>query len=485
MSCRSSFPSHAGALLAAVSMFWSTGCWNSDSNTTTQQPVDSGEYQPPDGPREPRIAVPEVAPTAPVRPEDAEPIVVSADDWPWWRGPTYDGRSTATNVPLEFSDVDGTRKNIIWKQAVPGRGFSSPCVWGDRIFLTTADDANQIQFALCFDRGTGKPLWTTEIHRGNFESADRMHLDSSHATPTAACDGQRVYVSFLNDRAIWTTALDLDGNQVWQRKVGEYDSKQGYAASPVLQGGHVIVAGDNWGSGWLAALDRRTGEIVWRTNRPAAESYSTPFPSEVNGEPRLFLCGANIVASYDGLTGKALWTAPGTSLQTIGTMVREGDLVFASGGWPEDPVMIMAIHADTGEVAWRDSTQVWLASMLVHDGLLYGFRDNGIAICWDAGTGKLRWRERFGGSLSSSPVLVEDRIYHFARDGACRVFRASGEGYEELAKSQLGRETFSSPAICGGRIYMRITDFGAQGSRPESLYCIGKAEESTEASAEK
>src|SRR5690606_32429165 len=107
---------------------------------------------------------------------------------------------------------------------------------------------------------------------------------------------------------------------------------------------------------------------------------------------------------------------PGTSLQTIGTMVREGDLVFASGGWPEDPVMIMAIHAETGKVAWTDSAQIWLASMLVHDGLLFGFRDNGIALCWDAKTGKLHWRERFGGSLGSSPVLVEDRIYHFSRE---------------------------------------------------------------------
>ncbi|MEX0702545.1 MAG: PQQ-binding-like beta-propeller repeat protein [Planctomycetales bacterium] len=468
---RSPFPRAASLVLwSAAILGLAAGCWSSDA-PSKRPPASFGEYEPPPGPREPRISVPDIPPQAEPAEDPAEPIAFSADDWPWWRGPTHDGHSPAKNVPLRFSDAEDARENIVWKQPLPGRGHSSPAVWGDRVFLTTADDEAEIQSVLCFDRATGTPLWTTDVHRGNFEPASRMHLWSSHATPTVACDGIRVYASFLNGQAIWTTALDLDGQQLWQREVGEFDSKQGYSASPVIVGGLAIVAGDNWGSGWIAALDRRTGEIVWRTARPAAESYSTPLPAEVDGEQRLFLCGARIVAGYDARTGKEIWSVPGTSLQTIGTMVKEGDLVFATGGWPETETI--ALKAATGDVVWRNSTPIWLSSPLVHDGLLFAFRDEGIAFCWDARTGKLKWKKRLGGNLSSSPVLVEDRIYLFGQDGSCRVFRADGAAYEELAASQLGRETFASPAICGDRIYMRITDFAAEQRRPQFLYCIG------------
>ncbi len=195
--------------------------------------------------------------------EDSAPVEAIGDDWPWWRGQSRDGKaarpeSAATSPPVTWSPT----QNVVWRQDVPGRGHASPVVWQDRIYTATADEQAGTQSLLAFDRETGKSLWNTVVHRGEFAAC---HGTNSQASATPACDGQRIFGAFIRPDGLWITAVDLDGEIVWQTKAGPFQSQHGYGASPVLYQSLVIVAGDNSGPGYLAALERETGKIVWRT----------------------------------------------------------------------------------------------------------------------------------------------------------------------------------------------------------------------------
>ena len=194
-----------------------------------------------------------------------------ATDWPAWRGPTGDGiAAPGQTPPVQWSETE----NIVWKVPVPGRGHGSPTVVGNRIYVPTSDRNKQTQSVVCFDRGTGQLVWQTQIHGGKPDAG--AHANSSAASSTIACDGDRLFISFLNAGAVFTTALDLDGKVVWQRKVCDFITHQGYAASPILHGSLVLVSADHKGGGVVVGLDRNTGEIVWSVSRPKLPNYTTP-----------------------------------------------------------------------------------------------------------------------------------------------------------------------------------------------------------------
>jgi hypothetical protein len=397
--------------------------------------------------------------------EELPAATFGPNDWPWWRGPSGDGLAPGGAAPTSWSET----ANVLWKVPVPGRGHASPTVVGERIFLATAGEAEEKQSVICFERASGNRLWQTTVHEGGFFRSG-MHAESTHASCTVACDGQRLFAVFPNRAAIWLTALDLEGTQLWQRNLGSFASRFGYGASPVVFGSYVIVAADHDGGGFLAAVHRKSGEILWRKRRPGADSYATPAVFHVAGKDQLLISGGRRLSSYNPLTSEELWTCSGTAELTVGTVVRDGDLLFAGGGYPQHETL--CVRAATGEAVWRNDTHMYTSSMLVHEGYLYGITDNGIAHCWQADTGDQKWQARIEGNVRSSPVLAGGNLYISSLNGKTTVFRANPERFQRIAVNQTGDEIFATPSICGGRIYLRAADHSS-GARRENLYCIG------------
>lgn len=392
-------------------------------------------------------------------------------DWPWWRGPNRDNTAPGETIPDEWSDA----KNVVWKTPVSGRGHASPCVVEDRVVLATADEDEKVQSVIGFDRATGRQLWKTELHRGGFDP--KAHRKNTQASSTVASDGERLFASFLNDGDVILTALDFAGEQLWRTTVEEgFESYYGYSASPAIHGNYVIVAADHQGGGCLAAIDRRTGEVAWKTNRPAFTNYASPIVLTIDGNEHLPIAGADRVMSYDPATGRESWSVAGTTKACVGTVVQAGNLLFASGGYPGKETLCVRV-GDSSEVVWRHGVKAYVPSMLVHDGAAYLVTDNGILYCWDAETGAERWRERLpGGDVSASPILVGGHVHVTNEKGTTWVFQPDAARFRLVAKNQLGDEAFATPAVCGGRMYLRVAD-SSSGARQETLYCIGHAAE--------
>ncbi|MBO13266.1 MAG: dehydrogenase [Planctomycetaceae bacterium] len=389
-------------------------------------------------------------------------------DWPWWRGPHFNGvAESGQKVAVEWSDS----RNVAWKAAVPGRGHSTPIVVGTRVFLQTADETERSQSVLCFDRESGKRLWSRELNRGNLQ--EKINRKNTYATSTIACDRGRLFVLFGNNASVQATALDLDGTIVWSTLAAPFVEKKypnGYAASPVVYGDTVIVAVDCEGGGTLVALDRNTGKRVWATSRVGKTNYASPIVGHVAGKDQLLLGGLDMVASYNPVNGKPLWDAPAIAMQTSGTPVWEGDMVFAAGGYPSGSTA--GIVADgSGRIAWKNTHRIHEQSLLVHKGHVYGVNDTGIALCWETRTGREVWKHRLKAPISASPTLVDETIYLANELGTTWVYRATPEGYQQLAENQLGTIAFASPTICGGQIFLRVADMVDE-KRVETLYCI-------------
>lgn len=402
----------------------------------------------------------------------AEPISVAPGDWPWWRGPHRNGTAVADQrPPLKWSETE----NVIWKASIPGRGHSSPTVVGDRVFLTTSQAEPQSQSVLCYDRNSGELRWQTEVHQGGF--AEKMNAKSSMASSTVACDGQRVFVNFLNHGAVYTTALSLDGERLWQTKITDYIVHQGYGSSPAIYQSLVIVSADNKGGGAVAALDRATGEVVWRRERPHSPNYPSPIVLHAAGRDQVILTGCDLITSYDPLTGETLWEIAGATTECVTSTVTDAGLVFSSGGYPRSHMA--AIRADgSGEVVWENKSRLYVPSLVVRDGHLFGVLDAGIATCWKSDTGEELWRGRLGGTFTASPVLVGEHIYATNEEGQTFIFKASTEKFELVAENRLGDLVYPTPTICGDRIYMRVAT-RIDDRWEESLYCLGETSESS------
>ncbi len=403
--------------------------------------------------------------------ESGEQIKLAPTDWAWWRGPNRNGVAAPEQTPpLEWSE----EKNILWKSAVPGRGHGSPTVVGDRVFLATADEEAEIQSMLCYDRITGKPLWTTDVHKGGFASSGRPgNPRSTKASSTIASDGHRIFINFINDNAVYLTALSLDGEQLWQQKVTDYIIHQGYGASPTVYGPLVIANADNKGGGATAAFDRVSGKPVWSHKRPESPNYASPIILKVDGKDQLLLTGCDLVSSLDPLTGTVNWEVAGATTECVTSTVSDGDVVVTSGGYPSKHVSVMKGDG-SGEEIWRNETQVYVPSLLIHEGYLYGVTDSGEALCYDLATGTVAWEERLGGRFSASPVLVGDTIFAVGNDGTTHLFKADPKAFTLVGENSVNAdEVEATPAICGNQIFMRVAQ-GKSDGRQEMLYCVGK-----------
>ncbi len=404
--------------------------------------------------------------------EDASDFVndqidVSVSDWPWWRGPNRNGVAYAEQDPPVEWDAE---TNVAWKVPVPGYGHGSPIVIGDRVILNSADKESKTQFVICYERKTGKQLWKKDVHKDGLPS--KLNKKATHASSTPASDGKSIFVSFMSHGAVYATSLDLDGEQRWQQKITDYVVHQGYAASPCLYQSLVLIGADNKKAGSLAALDRDTGKIIWERKRPNKPNYPSPIVLHVAGKDQLLLTGCELVTGLSPLDGKELWEIEGSTTECVTSTVTDGELIYTSGGYPDNHMS--AVRADgSGEIVWQNRNRVYVPSLVAHDGYLYGVLDAGVAMCWECATGKEMWKQRLGGTFSSSPVLANGRVYVANEDGQTFVFAATPEKYESLGKNKLGDIVFGTPAICGGRIYARVASMN-DGNRQEMLYCLSR-----------
>lgn len=392
-----------------------------------------------------------------------------ATDWWQWRGTS--GKNIAAkgeSVPTRWSEAE----NVVWKVDVPGRGHSSPIVFGDLVVLTSADEAGQRQGVFGFSRDTGKQLWGTVVSQGGFSKA---HQKNTHASATACSDGKQIYATFCHHDKVEAVALDLKGNIVWQKDLGGFRPKAfeyGYAASPTLHNGMLIVCADCDTVAWLKAVDVSSGKTVWEQKRRQMLNWSSPIIANVAGREQLLLSGLEQISSYDPATGRPLWSTPCLTVATCGTVIWDDDTVYASGGYPKKETV--AVKADgSGKVVWRNKVKCYEQSMLINDGFIYAVDDGGIAFCWEAKTGREMWKERLKGPVSASPVLVGDTIYASNERGMTFVFRANPKRFEEIARNRLGTESFATPTVVDGRLYLRVAS-GQGGSREETLYAIGQ-----------
>lgn len=401
--------------------------------------------------------------------EAAADMNIDAFDWPWWRGPRRNGVAVQGAPPVKFGETE----NVLWKSPVPGRGHSSPIVLGQRVWMATADEGDQVQSVLAYDLKTGERLWQRAINQGGFPKNN--HPKNTEASGTLASDGQRVFVTFFNHQRIGLSALDLDGRPQWDLEFGPFNPvryEYGYAPSPLIYKSSVIVSAEHDGASSIAAFDRRTGKELWRTTRQPNITFSSPVVASVAGRDQLLISGSEKVVSYDPENGSLLWSVSGTTAATCGTMVWDGDLVFASGGYPKAETI--AVVADgSGRVAWKNNQKCYEQSMIVVDGYVYALTDGGVLYCWRVDDGLEMWRERLSGPVSASPVFAGGHVYWAKEDGTVYVFKPNPQRFDLVAENRLGNEAFASPAVTGDRLLLRVAQ-GKGETRQEFLYCIGR-----------
>lgn len=396
---------------------------------------------------------------------------MNSSDWPWWRGPSQNGQADSNQTPpTRWSETE----NVRWRVPVAGRGHGSPTVVGDQVFLATANTRTQTQSVISCDRQTGKRRWETVVHKGGFENKSKRKANekASLASSSVACDGQRLFTNFLHDNAVFTTALDMQGNILWQQKITDYIVHQGYGSSPAIYGPLVVVSADNKGGGAVAGLDRETGTIVWQRERPAKPNYASPVIVNAADRDQLIFIGCDLVTSLDPLTGNTLWEIEGATTECVTTTVTDGEHIFTSGGYPKNH--ISAVKADgSGVITWENNTRAYVPSLLEHEGFLYATLDAGVAACFRCEDGEETWKTRLGGTFSSSPVMVANLIYATNEEGTTFVYRVNPEAFELVAENQLGQSVFATPAICDSAIFMRVAH-QEDGQRQEYLYCVGE-----------
>jgi hypothetical protein len=394
---------------------------------------------------------------------------VWAEDWPGWRGPRGDGTSSEANVPVRWSATE----NVGWKVPIPGKGYSSPIVWGDRVFLTTCLEDQKNRVLLALDRGSGKGLWERVVLTAPLEKKNPLN---SYASSTPATDGNHVWVTFLEFPNVQVVCYDVEGKEVWRRSPGKLYSIHGFCSSVLLYKDMVIVSADQDATGadraYIVALDKATGKERWRIDRPnRVRSYCPPVIFQAAGKPQMVLSGSKCVASYDPDTGKQYWIIDGPTEQFVASLVFTDDVFMVTGGYPT--LHILGIRPDgqgnvtNTHVLWHErKTPGYVPSPIAAGKSFFVVSDEGQTSCIEARTGKRVWQEKLGRHHRPSPVSAGGNLYFLDDDGATFVVKAA-EKFELLARNALGEECNASPAVSRGQFFIRTV---------KNLYCIGPGE---------
>ncbi|MEX2272139.1 MAG: PQQ-binding-like beta-propeller repeat protein [Vicinamibacterales bacterium] len=409
--------------------------------------------------------------------------VLHAQHWPGWRGPRGTGVSSETTFPVSWD-----ASNIRWKTPIPGRGHSSPIVWGDRIFLTTSiegdvvpgrekkpkhmlgsqvfihpdmvsHDRRQTMKVIGLDAKSGRILWERTAYDGPM--ADGRHRKSSFASSTPVTDGKTVFV-FFGTEGLY--AYDFDGALKWKQDLGEIRTLGlGYATSPVLFGTVVIVQcdEDNGEKSFIAAFDEATGKQVWRQTRKVQSSWATPVLVDAGGRTELVAGGAEFTIAYNPATGKELWRTKGVESNAIPSPVYGNGIVYMTAGYPTKAVLAVGRNVSSGnepKILWAHARgTAYVPSPILVGDSLYLTTDRGLLTNLDAKTGEMRYeggRVPVPATFTASLVGFGDKILQASEDGDVFVIQAGPE-HKVIATNKLGEPIFASPALSNGVIYIR------------------------------
>ncbi|HEV3345366.1 MAG TPA: PQQ-binding-like beta-propeller repeat protein [Pirellulales bacterium] len=405
----------------------------------------------------------------------AAPPAARADNWPQWRGPLGNSISEEQGLPLTWSESQG----VAWKVDLPGWGTSTPAVWNGDLFVTTQDDDKLLVLKL--DRKSGQTVWTREVGHAETprsrpaRSTQKFHELHNNASPSPVTDGEVVVVHFGNGTL---AAFDFAGQQLWQhdlqKEYGPYSIWWGHANSPVLVGDLVISvcmqdslagAAKSEAESYLVAHNKRTGELQWKSGRMTGaeaeegDAYTTPVLYQSPRGAQLIVMGGNQLDAYDAVTGQQIWYLPGiVGGRTITGPTVGQDMVFVTQGFRKD---LLAVRLDGhGKLTRRDV--VWKQTEATPDtccpvwwrDLLFTVTDDGVAKCYDAIAGHVKWKKRLPGGYKASPVAAEGRVYFLNMEGMTTVI-AANDRFEKLAENRLDDQTTASPAVASGRIYLR------------------------------
>jgi outer membrane protein assembly factor BamB len=393
--------------------------------------------------------------------------LAAAANWERFRGPNGTGVAADKDVPVQWTESDG----ILWKTAIPGVGHSSPIVWGERIFLQSADAKERR--LLCLEATTGKILWSRPIPG----TTHRIHTKNTLASSTPATDGQRIYAIVWDGKEIRLVAYDFQGALLWQRDLGGFTGRHGVGLSPIVYEDKVILNNDQTGIAKVLAFDARTGKTAWEIERKAFRTcYSTPFILDQEGVPQLIVASTAGISGYNPRTGAEIWnytwSFSGMALRTVASPIAGAGLVFATSGDGSGARDAIAVRlGGKGDVtetnlAWEErATFPYVPGMLISGDYLFSVNDHGRAACHDARTGKEIWSQRLAGPTTASPVLVDGKVYVIDESGKVYVF-AAAPAFKLLGKSTMGEQVFATPAVADNRLFIR---------GKEHLFCIAKS----------
>jgi outer membrane protein assembly factor BamB len=387
---------------------------------------------------------------------------VQAENWPEFRGPTGQGISAETKLPVEW---DAT-KNVTWKIDVPGKGWSSPVVVDGKIYLTSAVSAgteakSDLDLeALCIDAHSGKVLWETKVFLQDGKKSPNIHSKNSHASPTPIVSGKRLYVHFGHKG---TACLDLDGKIVWTNTEITYAPVHGNGGSPILVDNLLIFSCDGPDMQMVVALETEGGKVRWKTDRKSTAgkkfSFQTPLVITVKDQKQVISAGSDVVAAYDPADGKEIWRLRYSGYSVIPRAVFGKGLVFLSTSY--DSPTLLAIRPDgTGDVT--DTNLEWSTrtgapntpSPLFVGDELYTVSDGGVLTCFEATTGKVHWSEKLNAHFSASPMFAAGKIYLQSEEGVGFVLPA-GKEFHKPTQNDLGERSLASYAAADGALFIR------------------------------
>jgi outer membrane protein assembly factor BamB len=391
-------------------------------------------------------------------------------DWPQFRGPGGQGHADAHDLPATWSETE----NIVWKVPVPGLGHSSPTIAGEQIWVTTAVEAGLALHAVCLARSSGKLVHDVPLFRR--DEVPESHGKNSQASPTAVLDDEHVYAHF---GASGTACVERKtGRVVWTNATLEYSQPYAAASSPVLYKDFVILNCDGTDHQFVVALDKRSGQVVWKTQRAHLEesrnhpdprwpggrmlmAYSTPLVIEIDGLPQLVSPAADHVAAYDTRTGKEIWWLAYKGFSEVGRPVFAQGILIVPGFEEVAERTLFAIRAGgRGDVSkshllWKRKKSVpHVPSPLVVGDELYLVTDSGVGTCLDLKSGKEHWQARIGGNVSASPMYADGKIYVCNEEGETTVL-TPGRTYQVVGKNTIDGHILASPAAAGRALFLR------------------------------
>jgi len=392
------------------------------------------------------------------------------ENWQRFRGPNGAGVSHAAGIPTEWTEDDYN-----WKVKLPGIGHSSPVVWGERIFVGCGEEETGDRIMLCLDAASGEVLWQQQFKA----TTHRKHKLNSFASSTPAVDANRVYWCWATPESFIVVAVNHTGKESGRVALGPFKAGHGGGVSPIVHQDLLIVPKEHGGESALFALEKATGATRWSIPRETKTTYSTPCVLELPGrKPELiFTNWKHGITAVEPQSGKRNWEIDvfdkGHVETAIGSPVISGDMVWGVCGWLGYGYQTVGVRLEFADgkpnprEVYRITRSAPLCTTpLVVDDLLFLWADQGIVTCAEAATGKVHWRQRVGGNYYSSPISVGNRIYNVATDGEVVVLAASPE-FRVLGRSQLGEGSHSTPAVAGGRMYLRTFS---------SLISLGAAE---------